>query len=181
MLFSDLPTIQHPDVCVRPIQANDLAVWAGYLRDPLVYEHTSWNLGSDSELEKYVWQAQSHTPDSLLRLAIACVHSDRLVGTFGFHTVLGVHRSAELAYDLAPTHWNRGIAVTAARAFTGWAHSSAGVIRVQATVLQTNTRSKQVLERSGFVQEGLLRSYRQVRGRSGDFWMYAHIDGTATA
>jgi ribosomal-protein-alanine N-acetyltransferase len=179
VLFSDLPSIQHPDVCVRPIQADDLAVWADYLRDPRVYEHTSWNLESESELEKYVWEAHSRTPDASLRLAIACVHSDRLVGTFGFHTVSGVHRSAELAYDLAPTHWGRGIAVTAARAFTGWAHASAGVIRVQATVLHSNARSRQVLERSGFVQEGLLRSYRQVRGRPDDFWMYAHIERAA--
>ena len=179
MLFTDLPTIQHPDAFVRPIKTGDLSLWADYLRDPRVFEHTSWNLQSESELEKYVWEAQSHTPDSLLRLAIACVHTNRLVGTFGFHTVSGVHRSAELAYDLAPTHWGRGIGTTAVQAFTGWAHTSAGVARVQATVLQSNARSRRVLERSGFLQEGLLRSYRQVRGRPGDFWMYAHIEGAA--
>ena len=181
VLFSNLPTIQHSDAFVRPIEAGDLAIWADYLRDPRVFEHTSWNLQSESELEKYVWGAQSHTPDSLLRLAVACVHTNQLVGTFGFHTVIGIHRSAELAYDLAPTHWGRGIATVAVQAFTSWAHESAGVTRVQATVLQSNAKSRAVLERSSFVQEGLLRSYRQVRGRPGDFWMYAHISGVAAA
>lgn len=179
MLFSFLPTIQHPDVYVRPIEHPDLAIWSEYLRDQRVFEHTSWNLQSDSELEKYVWEAQSHTPDSLFRLAVACVHSNQLVGTFGFHTVFSAHRSAELAYDLAPTHWGRGIGTAGAQGFTRWAHESARVTRVQATVLQSNVRSRAVLERSGFVQEGLLRSYRQVRGRPGDFWMYAHIEGHA--
>jgi ribosomal-protein-alanine N-acetyltransferase len=181
MLFTFLPTIQHPDVYVRPIERLDLAVWSEYLRDQRVFEHTSWNLQSDSELEKYIWEAQSHTPDSLFRLAVACVHSNRLVGTFGFHTVFSEHRSAELSYDLAPTHWKRGIGTAGALGFTRWAHESARVIRVQATVLQSNVRSRAVLERSGFVQEGLLRSYRQVRGRPGDFWMYAHIEGGAAS
>jgi [ribosomal protein S5]-alanine N-acetyltransferase len=179
MLFSVLPTIQHPDVYVRPIERPDIAVWSEYLRDQRVFEHTSWNLQSDSELEKYVWEVQSRTPDSLFRLAVACVHSNRLVGTFGFHTVFSEHSSAELAYDLAPTHWGRGIGTAGAQGFTRWAHQSAGVTRVQATVLQSNVRSRAVLEKSGFVQEGLLRSYRQVRGRPGDFWMYAHVEDHA--
>jgi ribosomal-protein-alanine N-acetyltransferase len=175
MVFSRLPVVRHPDVRVRPIETADLEIWASYVRDPRVYEHTSWNLQSEAELEKYVWANRSDSADSLLRLALACSHTDRLVGTFGFHTVSGEHRSAELAYDLAPTHWGRGIATAAAHAFTHWAHQCAGVTRVQATVLQTNARSQAVLERAGFLREGLLRSYRQVRGRAGDFWMYAHI------
>lgn len=181
MLFTKLPTVHHPDVRIRPTEARDLAAWADYLRDPRVYEHTSWNLQSESELEKYVWEAQEHTPGSLFQVAIACVHTDRLLGSIGFHTVSGVHRSAELSYDLAPTHWGRGIGTAAAKALTRWAHESAAVRRVQATVLQSNVRSRAVLERCDFVQEGLLRSYRQVRGRPGDFWMYSHIDTAAAA
>lgn len=56
----------------RPIEAADLEVWAGYLQDPQVYEHTSWNPTSPTELEKYLWTNQSHAADSLLRLALAC-------------------------------------------------------------------------------------------------------------
>ena len=181
MLFSKLPTVEHPDVRIRPIEAADLAAWANYLRDPLVYEHTSWNLQSESELEKYVWEAQAHTSDSLFQVAIVCVRTNRLVGSIGFHTVSGAHRSVELSYDLAPTHWGRGIGTASANAFTRWAHESAGVTRVQATVLQSNARSRAVLARCDFLREGLLRSYRQVRGRPGDFWMYSHIEADAGA
>lgn len=176
MLFACLPTIQHPDVHVRPIEAADIEVWARYLGDPRVYEHTSWNPESSADLERYVWSAQAHSADSLLRLAVASNQTDQLVGTFGFHTVSSAHRSAELSYDLAPTHWGRGIATAGACGFTRWAHESASVTRVQATVLDSNAKSQAVLERAGFVREGLLRSYRQVRGRPGDFWMYSHIE-----
>ncbi|MEO2219574.1 GNAT family protein [Chromobacterium vaccinii] len=53
--------------------------------------------------------------------------------------------------------------------------SHIGLARIQATVLPENTRSIRVLERVGFQREGLLRSYRMVRGPSRDFWMYSHI------
>lgn len=56
-----------------------------------------------------------------------------------------------------------------------WAHGHVGLLRVQATALSSNTRSMKVLERCGFEREGLLRSYRLVRGQPGDFWMFAHV------
>jgi len=94
------------------MEARDLAAWADYLRDPRVYEHTSWNLQSESELEKYVWEAQAHAPDSLFQVAIACVHTDRLVGSIGFHTVSGVHRFSRTVVRPGPDalgsrHWDR--------------------------------------------------------------------------
>ncbi len=58
-----------------------------------------------------------------------------------------------------------------------WAHAHVGIARVQATVLDSNARSLRVLERCGFRREGLLRSYRMVRGTPGDFWMYSHLPG----
>lgn len=181
MLFTTLPSLQHSDVVLRPIEADDLAVWAAYLQDPAVYQHTSWNLGSAAELECYVWQGQVHTAVSVLRLAIACRQTNQLVGTIGFHTISSLNRSAELAYDLTTTHWGRGIASAAALAMTRWAQEEAGVIRVQATVLETNARSMRVLQRCGFQREGLLHSYRQVREHRGNFWMYAKIAASHAA
>lgn len=49
------------------------------------------------------------------------------------------------------------------------------VLRVQATALQSNTRSRKLMERCGFECEGLLKSFRLVRGVPGDFWMFSHV------
>ena len=81
----------------------------------------------------------------------------------------------EIAYDLAPSHWRRGIASQACEAVTGWALQTLGLARVQATVLDTNTASAGVLERCRFQREGLLHHYRQVRGEPRHFWIYARI------
>lgn len=175
MHFTALPQSDNALVVIRPIAAADLPVWYEYLSQPQVYEDTSWNVQSPQELSHHVWQPGSVTPATPLRLAIALRSSNQLVGTAGFHSVSPLNCSAELAYDLAPSVWGKGIATYVCSLLTGWAHSEAGMVRVQATVLQTNARSARVLRRCGFEREGLLRSYRMVRGQPGNFWMYGHV------
>ncbi|WP_280154404.1 GNAT family protein [Piscinibacter sp. XHJ-5] len=175
MQFDELPEPAHPLVALRPIVAADLPVWYAYLSLPAVYEHTSWNLKSAGDLSAYVWGPHASAPSTALRLAIALRSTNQLVGTIGFHTVSAENRSAEIAYDLAPAMWGRGIATHLCGVLVAWAHTDARLVRVQATVLESNERSARVLQRCGFEREGLLRSYRQVRGRPGNFWMYSHL------
>jgi len=175
MQFSNLPESDHPLVTLRPIVAADLPVWFAYLSLPAVYEHISWKPLSPAQLEHYDSAHAQHTPSSLFRLAIADRDTGQMVGSIGFHTVVPENRTAELAYDLSPAFWGRGVASHMARTLVDWAHGHVGLLRVQATALSSNTRSMKVLERCGFEREGLLRSYRLVRGRPGDFWMHAHV------
>lgn len=171
MQFTELPISTHPRVALRPLTREDLPVWYAYLSQPLVYEHTSWNLQSADDLLPYV--GIDPAAAALLRLAIALRSNDGLIGTAGFHTVSPLNRSAEITYDLSPGHWGQGIASTICHALVDWAFVHAGLLRVQATVLESNQRSAQLLERCGFEREGLLRSYRMVRGKPGNFWMFS--------
>lgn len=175
MLFTSLPNSQHEWVVIRPLEAADLTAWFHYLSMPKVHEHTSWNVQSPSELEPYVWTAQPHTASTPVRFALGLRATGQLVGTAGFHTVSAQNRTAELAYDLSPTVWGKGIATHICQQLTAWAHEHVGLVRVQATTLETNARSAQVLLRCGYQHEGLLRSYRVVRGRPGNFNMYGHV------
>ena len=82
---------------------------------------------------------------------------------------------AEIAYDLCPSHWGRGIAHAICTSVTAWAFVQYGFLRVQATVLTSNARSARVLVACGYQYEGLLRSYRMVRGTPGDFVLYSRL------
>ena len=111
----------------------------------------------------------------MTRFAIALRSTGQIVGTAGFHTVSSYNRTAELAYDLTPPYWGHGIATHVATVLTAWAHERCGMLRVQAAALRSNERSLKVLVRCGFEREGLLRSYRMVRGTPGDFWLHSHV------
>lgn len=181
MEFARLPVLDHPLVHLRPITEDDLPVWFEYLSLPQVFERTSWDLKSAREdLQYYVWNPAARTASTLLRLAVARNEDDQLVGTGGFHTVQPRNRSAEIAFDLSPAWWGRGIARALCGALVEWAHDEAGIVRVQGTTLVSNVGSQRVLEACGFEREGLLRSYRMVRGTPGDFWMYSHVEAPRT-
>ena len=181
MQFESLPQTAHALVTLRPIAAADIPVWYDILSTPAVFEHTSWNVRSPDELAHYAWSPAAREPSALVRFAIALRSNNQLIGTAGFHTVSHQNRTAELAYDLAQPFWGKGIATHVCGLLTSWAHTSARLIRVQATVLSSNERSAKVLQRCGFEREGLLRSYRLVRGQPGDFVLYSHVtSGEAT-
>lgn len=181
MQYARLPDLFHNTIYLRPLLSEDIEDWFKYLSNPLVFTHTSWNVQSPSDLAHNAWNDELANPSSPVRFAIARRVDDLLVGTAGFHTVSAENRTAELAYDLSPEFWGQGIATAAAGELVRWAHECAGIIRVQATVLDSNTRSSKVLLRLGFKPEGLLRSYRLVRGAARNFNMYSHLANETTA
>jgi [ribosomal protein S5]-alanine N-acetyltransferase len=171
--YSALPLLDHPLASLREMRAEDTLPMFHILSQPAVYEHTSWNITSVSDLQAY--GAQERSPGSMTRFAIVRRNGGEFVGSAGFHSVSPANRTAEIAYDLAPEVWGHGIAHAACEVLTRWAFLHVGLVRVQGTTLVSNTRSQRVLEACGFEREGLLRRYRMVRGTPGDFWMYSRL------
>ncbi|WP_175886692.1 GNAT family protein [Burkholderia sp. BCC0044] len=169
------PRVGFPGLSLRQLERADLDAWYAYLSNPEVFRHTSWNLRSPDDLLPLFDNIESADPDSIRRLAIVDTASGALAGTVGLHTVSTVNRSAEIAYDLAPSHWGRGIASAVCEAVTAWAFTHGGFIRMQAVVLTSNAGSARVLQKCGYRYEGLLRAYKMVRGTPGDFAMYARL------
>ena len=169
------PQSGHPDVTLRSLTESDIEQWYAYLRLPEVFEHTSWNLRSRDDLLPLFREFDSVSADSARRLAIVETRSQCLIGTIGFHTVSSINRTAEIAYDLSPQYWGRGIATALCSAVTGWSFATYGFVRVHATVQPANNRSSKVLQRCGFQYEGLLRSLRMVRGTPSDFAIYSKL------
>lgn len=162
-------------IALRPIELDDCPSWYGYLRLPQVFERTSWNLRSADDLRGIVEDCQAGAATSPIRFAVISQAEAALVGTIGLHTVSDVHRSAEIAYDFAPSHWGRGLATRLGDVVTSWCFGTLRLHRVQATVLVGNERSERVLSRCGFRHEGLLRGFRMVRGTPGDFNMFSRL------
>lgn len=167
--------ISHKDVSLRNIRRSDTQAWYDYLKNPDVIRHTSWNLHNAKDLLAQFSLYESDEINSPIRLAIVSKTDGCLIGTVGFHTISDINRSAELAYDLAPEYWGKGVMQPAALALCDWGFRQAGFNRIQATVLDSNSHSLQLLERMGFEREGYLRAFRMVRGTPGNFWMYSRL------
>lgn len=170
-----IPEVNCPGIYLRHLEKEDVQSWYSYLSIKEVYQNTSWSLNSVNDLEPLFQEYNSVVKGSSIRLAIIDEISNTFIGTVGFHTISTVNKSAEITYDLSPAYWGRGLATTLCKAITNWGFSDLGLIRIQATVLETNLRSERVLVKCGYLYEGLLKSYRLVRGIPGNFRMYAQI------
>lgn len=178
--YKTLPALNFPNaeesvIELRPLCAADLVSWYEYLRLDEIRQRTSWNVNSPADLQQFIHRPDWSSPTAQIKFAIANKQDEQLIGTIGFHTISQANQSTEIAYDLNPAFWGRGIATAACQALTQWAHEHGQFQRIQATVLDNNLSSRRVLEKCGFNLEGHLKKYRIVRGESRDYWMFSHI------
>jgi ribosomal-protein-alanine N-acetyltransferase len=168
------PAIELHGARLRPLVPPDAAALYAYLRDPLVTELTSYPDVSVTMVGAMIERAMSRWAcGELSKWGLVLPHDNRLVGTCGFNEWSPSHRWAELAFDLARDHWGKGLMRQAVAAVLQWAFRQDQIDRVQAFVRVDNGRSQRLLERSGFVREGCLRSYRVCRGQPHDFYIYS--------
>lgn len=64
---------------------------------------------------------------------------------------------ADLGYDLSPEYWNMGIMTEALSAIIRFTFNILNINRIEAAVSTENKASIRVLEKLGFVKEGILR------------------------
>ena len=103
--------------------------------------------------------------DDHFRVIIEKKDTGTPMGTIGLYKYSETHRRAEMGYDLLKEYWGNGYISEAVRAITNYGFNDLGLIRIEATVDQENSRSIRVLERAGFKHEGTLLKRYYYRGR----------------
>lgn len=106
------------------------------------------------------------------RLAMTRLADGAFVGWCSFGSWNPDYRSAKLGYCLAEAAWGQGLATEAATALLHWAFGALDLNRVQSETDTRNVASARVLEKLGFVREGLLRQDCIVDGEISDTWVY---------
>jgi RimJ/RimL family protein N-acetyltransferase len=98
-------------------------------------------------------------------------------GGIGFVCGNDVERfSAEIGYWLGEQHWGRGIVTEALTLVSGYAFATFNILRLFALPFADNCGSIRVLEKAGYVREGLLRSSSVKYGEPRDQLLYARIN-----
>ena len=101
------------------------------------------------------------------------------VGGIGFVPGSDVERySAEVGYWLGELYWGRGIATEALNLVTTHAFERFNLLRLFALPFADNLASARVLEKSGYVREGILSSSCVKYGQPRDQALYARINPT---
>ena len=129
--------------------ANNRKVWL-QLRDRLPHPYT--------DADGRAWIAYATTQEPATNFAIEYNHE--AVGSIGLTLEQDIEvGTAEVGYWLGESVWGRGIATAALRTFAAWAFEEFKIRRLFAGVMFHNHASRRVLEKTGFVLEGIHRQH----------------------
>lgn len=104
--------------------------------------------------------------------AITLGDDDRLIGQCVVFNISAEQRRAEVGYGIARPHWGHGYAHEAMRVVLDYAFGALRLHRLEADADPRNDGSVRLLERLGFVREGLLRERWRVNGEISDSAIY---------
>lgn len=98
----------------------------------------------------------------------------QLVGGAGLEPMKGMYSgTAEFGYWFGEPYWGKGLATRAATLLADYGLNELLFIRLQAIVFNENPSSMHVLEKAGFVKEGILRRHIRKNGNISDGHLFA--------
>src|SRR5262249_37189964 len=155
---------------LRQIQPQDAeALYATFSDETVMAFYGSRAHGSVDESRELIKQQQSwYKEREGIRWGITRRGEDEVIGSCGFHHFDDGFRRAELGYELRRAYWRQGIMTEAVHAVLAFGFHEMGLYRIEAVVDGMNERSKGLLRKLGFTQEGTLRQRYYFRDRYWD-------------
>lgn len=147
------------------IQANNRQVWRN-LKNRFPHPYTERDADAWLALAR-ANPARSNWAIEVKGLAVGCIGLEPLADVY--------ERTAHLGYWLGEPYWGRGIMSDAVRGVAALALGELGFVRLEAPVFAWNPASMRVLEKCGFVREGVMRRSVFKDGELIDSVLYARV------
>ncbi len=138
------------------------------LRDGLPYPYT------EDDAEDFIRAMLSADKDKTFAFAITL--DGKVIGSIGVFRQENIHfRTAEMGYYIGEKYWGNGYVTEAVRLACDFVFENTDIIRIFAEPFAYNNASCCVLEKAGFICEGVLRSNAYKNGTIVDMKMYALV------
>lgn len=103
--------------------------------------------------------------------------TDKLIGHISMYNIKRLpFLSALVGYSIDEPYSGRGISTEAVQLVIGFGFEKLRLHRIEAYVSPQNTGSIRVLEKAGFINEGLLREFLHINGVWEDHYHYAILE-----
>jgi [ribosomal protein S5]-alanine N-acetyltransferase len=157
------------DRCAIVALLNDRDIYERTFRIPFPY--------TDADAEAFLARVAKATDQHGQPAHFAIrTGDDALIGGCGLNDFeIGKSHRAEVGYWLAKPFWGRGIMTAVVQRVCEHAFEKFDLVKIIAHVVTHNPASARVLEKCGFVQEGLLRKHFLKDGQFIDVKLFALI------
>jgi Acetyltransferases, including N-acetylases of ribosomal proteins len=157
-IFSVFPEINTERLNLIEIKQESSESIYKILSNLEVIKYDTWKQLTDTKQaeDKVKWFNEKFKQKQAIFWGISLKNSPEIIG-FCKCEIEVPNVRADFGYDLSPEYWNKGIMTEALSAIIKFAFNTLDVNRIEATVSTENKASIRVLEKLGFVKEGILR------------------------
>lgn len=160
--WDDLENIHHLHSIFKVDEFNTVGL-------PKTIEETRQNI------KPYV-EANEKNPQSKYTWGIRLADTNEFIGLAGISLSNDKFKIGEIFYKLLPDFWGNGYATEVARKIIATGFENFELHRITAGFAIDNIKSKRVLEKSGMIEEGMLRKILPIRGEWVDSYIYSIIE-----
>jgi [ribosomal protein S5]-alanine N-acetyltransferase len=168
-----IPRLDGARVGLRALRASDADDLFALQSDPRVmryWSHPPWTERAQA-VERIALLERDRATSEFYPWVLT-LSDARLIGTISLFAINRAQYRGEIGYALAAGQWGNGYASEALRLAIGFAFGSLPLRRLEADVDPRNAASCRLVERVGFVREGLLRERWHVAGEVTDSAIY---------
>lgn len=173
--FKEYPVLTTDRLCLRKIVNTDVKNMLTYLSDPLVMQYYGLEpfQTEDEARDEINWYDKILKEETGIRWGITQKSDDKIIGSCGFLNWDHQHSRIDIGYELAREFWGMGFASEVLEAVLTFGFEQMKLERIQALIEPANIASIKLVERHGFLREGLLRHYEFGNGKFDDLYMYS--------
>lgn len=173
--FEAFPILQTDRLRLRYITQTDVDDIFAIRGD---YQVTKYNSGdvytTVSQAEKLIADMQREYADQrAIRWGITLPPDDQVVGMVGYNYWDRTDHRGSIGFDLRQSQWRKGIMSEAVEAIIRFGYTKMGLNRIEADASIYNVASITLLQKMGFLQEGVQREQYYEDGTYHDLVLFA--------
>ncbi|MCB8986201.1 MAG: GNAT family N-acetyltransferase [Ardenticatenaceae bacterium] len=173
--FDEFPVLETERLVLRAVRPSDLPAMFAIFSDETVtrYYGLETFTAVDEAAQRIAAIRQNYQRGRSIRWALTRPDDDTLIGSVGLMNLRPKFYNAAVGYELAPAFWRQGMMTEALTAVIDFGFIVMALNRIEAYVMPENTPSVRLLEKLGFVSEGLMREYGYWRQAFHDLLLFS--------
>lgn len=168
--LSSKPLLETQRLTLRTLSKDDVPALCEWMSDPSIYRYWGASIGKNDKNPALLFE-KTRKPTKSFHWVIICRADGKAIGELWVYLIEN-DRMAKVACRLNPKYHGNGYATEALRAAVDFCFTSTELQRLWTYVDIRNTGSCRVLEKCGFLREGLIR-----QGKMGTSWCDYYIYG----
>lgn len=175
----EFPIIETERLVLREVATEDANDMFTYLSDKIVVKHMGLAPCQTvtDVCDEIKWYNSIIEEGTGIRWGITLKGFGKIIGSCGFLNRVTKHHRAEVGFELSKDYWGKGIASEALEAVIKFGYHHYQLERIEALIEPANLPSQKLVEKQGFIREGLLRHYEYTCGKFDDLYMYSILKG----